>query len=33
MKILVVDDSQIMRNILKNILREKKVKDGEILEA
>jgi two-component system chemotaxis response regulator CheY len=33
MKILVVDDSQIMRNILKNILHEKKVKDGEILEA
>jgi two-component system chemotaxis response regulator CheY len=33
MKILVVDDSQIMRNILKNILHEKRVKDGEILEA
>ncbi|TAL37016.1 MAG: response regulator [Spirochaetes bacterium] len=33
MKILVVDDSQIMRNILKNVIHEKRIKGGEILEA
>ena len=33
MKILVVDDSMIMRNIIKNILAEKNLGDAEILEA
>ena len=33
MKALVVDDSFIMRNILKNILAELHVESGEILEA
>jgi two-component system, chemotaxis family, chemotaxis protein CheY len=33
MKILVVDDSQVMRNILKNVIHEKGIKNGEILEA
>lgn len=33
MKILVVDDSMIMRNIIKNILAEKNISDSEILEA
>lgn len=33
MKILVVDDSMIMRNIIKNILAEKHIDDSEIMEA
>ena len=33
MKILVVDDSMIMRNIIKNILAEKHIEDSEIMEA
>ncbi len=33
MKILVVDDSRIMRNVLKNILKEKDIGDEAILEA
>ena len=33
MKILVVDDSMIMRNIIKNILAEKHIENTEILEA
>jgi two-component system chemotaxis response regulator CheY len=33
MKILVVDDSMIMRNILKNIISEKTLLDTEVMEA
>lgn len=33
MKILVVDDSRIMRNILKNILKESSINEDYILEA
>ncbi len=33
MKILVVDDSRIMRNVLKNILKEKQIDENAILEA
>jgi len=33
MKILVVDDSMVMRNIIKNVLHEKKIPDAEIHEA
>lgn len=33
MKILVVDDSMIMRNIIKNIITEKNLSGAEILEA
>ena len=33
MKILVVDDSRIMRNVLKNILKEKNIGEDAILEA
>ncbi len=33
MKILVVDDSRIMRNVLKNILKEKEISEDAILEA
>ncbi len=33
MKILVVDDSRIMRNVLKNILKEKEIDEDAILEA
>ena len=33
MKILVVDDSMIMRSIIKNILAEKNIENAEILEA
>ncbi len=33
MKILVVDDSRVMRNVLKNILKEKNIDESSILEA
>ncbi len=33
MKILVVDDSRIMRNILKNILKESDIDENSIIEA
>ena len=33
MKILVVDDSRIMRNVLKNILKEKNIGEEAIVEA
>ncbi len=33
MKILVVDDSMIMRNIIRNIIQEKNINNAEILEA
>jgi two-component system chemotaxis response regulator CheY len=33
MKILVVDDSRIIRNVLKNILAEKGIKEDAIIEA
>ena len=33
LKVLVVDDSRIMRNILKNILKEKKVHEDDILDV
>lgn len=33
MKILVVDDSMVMRNIIRNTLLEKNIKGVEILEA
>ncbi len=33
MKILVVDDSRIMRNILKNILKESNIDENSIIEA
>ncbi len=33
MKVLVVDDSRLIRNIVKNILGERRIKDEAILEA
>lgn len=33
MKALIVDDSRIMRNILKNILKKKKVHEDDIFDA
>ena len=33
MKILVVDDSRIMRNVLKNILKESNIDENSIVEA
>ena len=33
MKVLVVDDSAIMRRILTNILKEKNIKDEDIVDA
>ncbi len=33
MQILVVDDSRIMRSVLKNILKEKQIGENAILEA
>ncbi len=33
MKILVVDDSMIMRNIIRNLLQERHIGNAEILEA
>jgi two-component system, chemotaxis family, chemotaxis protein CheY len=33
MKVLIVDDSIVMRNIHKNILKDHNVKDGDFIEA